>query len=342
MSLEVKNIQVSFDGRTILDQLSFSLAKGEIGCLLGHSGCGKTTALRVIAGFEEPQSGEVWLNGQVLFSKTQQRPAHQRGIGMVFQDYALFPHLRVAENIAFGLHQYSNSDKQKRVAELLELTGLQNYERHYPHQLSGGQQQRVALARALAPKPELILFDEPFSNLDADLRLRLSQDVRQLLKYTETSAILVTHDQHEAFAMADQIGVMAEGRLQQWGSAADLYYRPQTAHIAAFIGQGSFIEGIIENGQIQTVLGWIPNKQAQSCPEHSRVQLLIRPEDVLLDEHGQCEAQIIRKDFQGGRWLYTLNLPNNETILAQWQEEYSIHTKVRLSWKGKVAHFFSK
>ena len=203
--LELQQVQLSFGDKTILQQLSFTLQQGEIACLLGHSGCGKTTALRAIAGFEAVNGGQIILNGHIISSAGTHTPAHLRGIGMVFQDYALFPHLNVADNIAFGLGKHNPAQRQARVAELLDLIDLAAHADQYPHQLSGGQQQRVALARALAPRPQLILLDEPFSNLDAATRERLTLEVRDILRAAGQTAILVTHNAQEAETMADQI-----------------------------------------------------------------------------------------------------------------------------------------
>ena len=238
MILNVADLYLSFGRTAVLQGFGFDLEAGEIACLLGHSGCGKTTALRAVAGFEQPERGRIALQERTLSDGRLFVPPHLRRIGMVFQDYALFPHLNVADNIAFGLSGHSAEARKARVAELLALIGLPDYGGHYPHQLSGGQQQRVALARALAPKPELVLLDEPFSNLDADLRTRLSKEVRSLLKQENTSALLVTHDQQEAFAMADKIGIMADGRLQQWDTPYNLYHNPATPAIAGYIGHG--------------------------------------------------------------------------------------------------------
>ena len=237
--LSVNQIAIEFAGaRRVVDGLSFALEAGEIACLLGASGCGKTTVLRSIAGFEALQAGEIHLQSQLLSAPGVQLPPQQRGIGMVFQDYALFPHLTVAQNVGFGLRSLTKPEQARRVAEMLDLVGLGELGGRYIHELSGGQQQRVALARALAPQPRLLLLDEPFSNLDVELRERLGQEVRQILKATGTTAILVTHDQREAFAMADQIGVMSEGRIRQWGTPYDLYHQPVDRFVANFIGEG--------------------------------------------------------------------------------------------------------
>lgn len=228
--LDLQNISVVYrsHGETlhIINQLNLQLAQGEIGCLLGASGCGKTTVLRAIAGFEPLQSGEIWLDGRQLSSSAQQIAPEQRGIGMMFQDYALFPHLTVEKNIGFGLRRWNKIERTRRIATMLELVGLQAEYKRYPHELSGGQQQRVALARALAPSPSLLLLDEPFSNLDVDTRERLAFEVRDILKQAGLTAILVTHNQTEAFAIADRIGVMQQGQIVQWDTPLELRKQP--------------------------------------------------------------------------------------------------------------------
>ncbi|UOO81293.1 ABC transporter ATP-binding protein [Uruburuella testudinis] len=317
MILEINNVHLSFDTAAILQGLNLTLQQGETACLLGHSGCGKTTALRAIAGFEQPDSGLIALRQRILSDGQSFIPPHLRRIGMVFQDYALFPHLNVADNIAFGLNRQPAARRRARVAELLQLVGLPDYGRHYPHQLSGGQQQRVALARALAPKPDLILLDEPFSNLDADLRTRLSKEVRALLKQENTSAILVTHDQQEAFAMADKIGIMAAGRLQQWDTPYNLYHHPATRDIAAFIGQGVLLRGQISGSNcvrlaVGEFCGTVPH-HCQSCRE---VDVLLRPDDVVHDDASPFQAEVSDKDFKGSYFIYTLKLDSGETVLA--------------------------
>ena len=235
--LAVREMAVQYGSSTVLSDLSLDLAQGEIGCLLGASGCGKSTVLRAIAGFVSINAGQIELNQRCLAADGLHMPAHARAVGMVFQDYALFPHLSVADNVAFGLSAWSKSARAERVQSLLELTQLQDYARSFPHQLSGGQQQRVALARALAPKPQLLLLDEPFSNLDVALRAQLAHEVRALLKHEGTTALWVTHDQIEAFHVADQIGVMDGGAIVQWDTPYALYHAPKTREIAAFIGQ---------------------------------------------------------------------------------------------------------
>lgn len=237
--LELQDISVFYpcpgESLCVVNRLSLQLAQGEIGCLLGASGCGKTTILRAIAGFEPLQSGSIRLDGRLLSGDARQVAPEQRGVGMMFQDYALFPHLSVEKNIGFGLRRLEPAQRAARIEEMLELVGLQAERKRYPHELSGGQQQRVALARALAPSPSLLLLDEPFSNLDVDTRERLAFEVRDILKRTGLTAMLVTHNQAEAFAIADRIGVMQQGQVVQWGTPLELHEQPVNDFVADFV-----------------------------------------------------------------------------------------------------------
>ena len=261
MFLNVSQLTVRYAGRAqpAVDGVSLGLAAGEIGVLIGPSGCGKTTLLRAVAGLEPVSDGEIRLSGQVVSQAGRSVAPEARRIGMVFQDYALFPHLSVERNVAFGIHQWPAPERRARVAEVLGLVGLEGSEAHFPHALSGGQQQRVALARALAPRPQLMLLDEPFSNLDVDLRERLAHEVRGILKAAGATALFVTHDQFEAFAIGDVIGVMNEGHLHQWDDAYTLYHRPATRFVADFIGHGVFAPAtLVQRGTnvvAQTPLG---------------------------------------------------------------------------------------
>ncbi|QDQ29374.1 ABC transporter ATP-binding protein [Chitinimonas arctica] len=310
-------VSVGYGAKSVLAQLSFGLAKGEIGCLLGPSGCGKTTALRAIAGFEPIRAGRIHLNGDIIATATAQWPPQQRGIGMVFQDYALFPHLTVAGNVGFGLGALPRQERRRRVAELLEVVGLAGHADDYTHALSGGQQQRVALARALAPSPRLLLLDEPFSNLDVELRERLSQEVRDILKSRGITALLVTHDQHEAFALADKIGVMAEGRLLQWDSAYALYHEPADRFVADFVGEGAFLPAtVVAPGELEFELGRRTCQSTLVCEPGQKVQVLLRPDDVLHDDSSQRHARVVKKAFRGAQFLYTLALPSGATVLS--------------------------
>ncbi|MDQ3185903.1 MAG: ABC transporter ATP-binding protein [Pseudomonadota bacterium] len=322
--LALKNIQHAYGKQVVVNDLSFTLQKGEIGCLLGPSGCGKTTVLRCIAGFEPISAGEILLNGEVISNAGFYLPPEQRHIGMVFQDYALFPHLTVVANIGFGLHRMQKRERASRVAELLQTVGLADAAAKYPHELSGGQQQRVALARALAPRPELLLLDEPFSNLDVSLRERLSLEVRDILKSQNATAILVTHDQDEAFAIADEIGVMHHGEIQQWDSAYNLYHRPANRFVANFIGQGVFLSGkMLDPRHVEIELGIltgdIPHQctpVCQLCREGNPVDVLIRPDDIVHDDGSPIQAVVVHKAFRGADILYTLRLPRGGIALS--------------------------
>ena len=325
MFLEVSQLAVHYAGRSkpAVDGVSFSLPAGEIGVLIGPSGCGKTTLLRAVAGLERAQAGSISLAKQIVGSSTVQVPAESRRIGMVFQDYALFPHLNSAQNVAFGLTQLPASQRTQRVNEVLELVGLGKVHKRFPHELSGGQQQRVALARALAPQPRLLLLDEPFSNLDVDLRERLAHEVRAILKAAGATALFVTHDQLEAFAIGDRIGVMHEGHLHQWDDAYALYHRPATRFVADFIGHGVFTHARIQQHSegvvVHTSLGDL--EDLQECPLPSAYpgglcDVLLRADDIVHDDHAPVKAQILRKAFRGSEFLYTLRLSSGETVVA--------------------------
>ena len=320
--LALDHIAVAYGPKAVVQDFSLALARGTVGCLLGPSGCGKTTVLRAIAGFEPVAAGTVRLDGEVVSDARHSRPPEQRRIGMVFQDHALFPHLTVAANVAFGLR--GRPDAAQRVQQMLDMVGLGHAGARYPHQLSGGQQQRVALARALAPAPRLLLLDEPFANLDVELRERLGGELRALLKAAGTTALLVTHDQHEAFAIADEIGIMREGRIQQWASAYQLYHQPANRFVADFVGQGAFVPGTVRQGQyIQMELGELKSDEPIRCTEHGdlcdvgcMVDVLLRPDDVVHDDASPVTAEVLAKAFRGAEFLYTLQLASGATVLS--------------------------
>jgi iron(III) transport system ATP-binding protein len=317
MWLELQSVSRAFGSRLAVDGLSFQIAKGSIGCLLGPSGCGKTTALRCIAGFESIDAGSISAHGRLLAQPGFEMPPFERHVGMVFQDYALFPHLTVSENVAFGLHRLASTLRARRAEEVIEIVGLAEYRAQYPHQLSGGQQQRVALARALAPEPELVLLDEPFSSLDVELRERLGGEVRAVLKALNTTALLVTHDQQEAFAVADVIGVMREGRLEQWDVPYELYHRPATRFVADFIGQGVFIAGeMVGSGAVQTEFGVMRVDGREPLAAGTPVDLLLRPDDVIHDDSSAFQAEVCQRAFRGAEFLYTLKLPSGARLLS--------------------------
>jgi len=322
--LEIEGLHHGYEAREVIRGVDFVLARGAIGCLLGPSGCGKTTVLRCIAGFEPVRAGRIRLNGQLVSGDGVMVPPEGRRIGMVFQEYALFPHLDVAGNIAFGLRGLKSAAREARVRELAELTGLGDALGRYPHELSGGQQQRVALARALAPAPELLLLDEPFSNLDVDLRERLSHEVRDIIKASGATAILVTHDQQEAFAVADEIGVMREGRIEQWDIAYNLYHRPANRFVADFVGQGVFLPARVLNArqveiELGTLEGDVPTACQVGCDECGKgclADILLRPDDVVHDDASSLKAEVVHKAFRGAEILYTLRLGSGRRVLA--------------------------
>ncbi len=325
MFLEVSQLEVRYAGRAqaAVRGVSLSLAAGEIGVLIGPSGCGKTTLLRAVAGLEPVAAGEIRLSGAAVSSAGRSVPPEQRRIGMVFQDYALFPHLSVGKNVAFGIHALPRAEQAARVHEVLQLVGLEGSEQRYPHELSGGQQQRVALARALAPRPQLMLLDEPFSNLDVDLRERLAHEVRGILKAAGATALFVTHDQLEAFAIGDRIGVMQAGELHQWDDAYALYHRPATRFVADFIGHGVFAPAtLVQRGEhvvAQTPLGELTDLAECPLPASypgGECDVLLRADDVVHDDAAPVQARITRKSFRGSEFLYTLELANGLAVLA--------------------------
>ncbi len=329
--LTVDTISCGYEGERVIEDLSFALNEGDICCLLGPSGCGKTTVLRTIAGFIDPEAGEIQLRGHTIASARHALPPEQRRVGMVFQDYALFPHLNVRDNLTFGLKGHSRQEKERVCDELLQLVKLEDLGHRYPHELSGGQQQRVALARALAPEPELLLMDEPFSSLDVELRRALALEVRAILKERGITAIMVTHDQSEAFAMADRIGVLYQGQLQQWDTPFNLYHEPATRFVANFIGQGVFLAGyLVDRHTVRTELGDIVGNRCYEWVENTPVEFLLRPDDVIHDDSSDKKAEVVAKIFAGTATLYTLQLPTGSRVQSAFpsHHDYAIGDQV--------------
>ncbi len=337
--LEVRDAEIAYGDEAVVQQVSFSLQAGEIGCLLGPSGCGKTTLLRAVAGFQPLREGGIHLRGQHVSGPGYMLPPEQRDVGMVFQDFALYPHLDVENNVAFGLRRLGRSARRRRVDELLRLVGLEAVRRHYPHQLSGGQQQRVALIRAIAPQPKILLLDEPFSSLDVDLREQLAREVRDILQRDGITAILVTHDQMEAFAMADRIGVLWQGRLQQWDNGYRLYHQPANRFVADFIGQGVMLPGRVMDGdQIMTPLGPVKGLYADAHAPAQEVELLLRPDDVIHDDASPLQLEVVDKAFRGAAYLYTLKLPDGGEILCMVQSHHDHPIGSRIGIRLDVDH----
>lgn len=306
------NLYKSFENQPVVQNVSLSVAPGEILVLLGPSGCGKTTTLRLIAGFEQLDNGRIEIDNQLVADGNRHVPPEKRRVGIVFQDYAIFPHLSLAQNVGFGLKR-GQSD---RVEEMLNFVGLGGLGERMPHQLSGGQQQRVALARALAPQPVVLLLDEPFSNLDAALRVEMRQEVRRLLKASGTTAVFVTHDQEEALFMGDQVGVMNSGRLEQVGTPEAIFHQPRTRFVAEFLGQTDFLPGEVTERGVQTPLGVLP--QTLPLASGTAVDIAIRPDDlrVLPDEAGN--GRIVSRQFVGIAFVYEVRLADG-TLIHSWQ-----------------------
>ena len=281
--LTLKNIQLSIDDQHVIDDVSLTLDENRIACLLGPSGSGKTTLLQCIAGFRRPDSGQIIIRNTIVDDASMHVATEKRRLGMVFQDYTLFPHLSVTENIGFGIHYLSSSQRAKVVDHLLKLTSMSRYANRYPHELSGGQQQRIALARALAPDPQLLLLDEPFSNLDASLKLQLIGEMREILIEKGITALMVTHDQEEALTMSDMLGVMHDGKLLQWDSAYNIYHQPQSIDIATSVGIGETILGEIDQQRtVHTALGKFDLSRSSNVPDlANQVRVLIRPDDII-------------------------------------------------------------
>ena len=337
--LTITNLSIDLAGQRVVDTISFSLKAGEIGSLLGPSGCGKTTLLRTIAGFEKPAAGSIHLRDQRIADQHDMVPPERRKIGMVFQDLALFPHLSVSDNVSFGIRHYTEKDRQVRIAELLSLVELDRYAASYPHELSGGQQQRVALIRAMATRPDVLLLDEPFSGQDTERRDQLASEVADILRQDGITALLVTHDQNEAFAFSDVIGVINNGHLHQWDSAYNLYHRPVDRFIADFIGQGVFVQGsVVDDKQLVTDLGVVSGEFNEDLSPGAKVDLLIRPDDVLHDDSSPKKAIIEAKSFRGADHLYTLRFPGFARVLCLAPSHHNHKVGERIGVKLDLDH----
>jgi iron(III) transport system ATP-binding protein len=342
--LDIRELYKRFEpGPWVIEGFSLSVQAGTLMYVLGPSGCGKTTLLRLVAGFESPDAGAIVKEGETISRPGRVLPPEARRIGMVFQDYALFPHLTVEENVRFGLESRGllplalgllpglgrlmrpgpfapgsmPNGAPRPLGELYELTGLAGLERRYPHELSGGQQQRVALARALARQPDLVLLDEPFSNLDASLRQRIREEMRMVLRRSGATSLLVTHDQEEAINLADRIAVMSEGRLQQVGTPDEILHRPRNRFVASFLGPSDFIPGTVNGDRVETELGAHPLPPDLLAPTGTPVEVQLRPDHFEFCENGEgAEAHVVGREFQGVSTLYKLALPSGVKVQA--------------------------
>lgn len=339
--LQVDQISKTFGNFHALKSVSLDLQRGEILGLLGPSGCGKTTLLRLIAGLERPDSGTITIGDRIVADLQTYIPPEQRSLGMVFQDFALFPHLTVAQNIAFGLQQQRLKPTiiRERVAAALGLVRLQGLEKRYPHELSGGQQQRVALARALAPQPDLILLDEPLSNLDAQVRLELREELRNILKTAQITTIFVTHDQEEALSMSDRLAVMHQGKVEQVGTPEEIYREPVCRFVAGFVSQANFIPASIEGDRIQTDVGAFC--LFKNAPEQ-RGEVMIREEDLVLEPNEKNGLIICDRQFLGREYRYCLITPSGQELHARLPVEFSIPVgaSVQVSAAAEAVRFF--
>ena len=307
--LIISNLSLAFEEKeNVLTNIDLEIHDSEIVCLLGPSGCGKTTLLRAIAGFETINSGSIIKDGVCVSNHLENTPVASRNMGMVFQDYALFPNMDVKSNISFGLKDLSKKEKSDRVNYLLDLVDLQNHKKKYPYELSGGEQQRVALARALAPSPDILLMDEPFSNIDEEIKEDLVSDIRVLLKQLKITSIIVTHDQYEAFNLADKVAIINDGKIQQVGNSYDIYHKPKNKFVADFIGLGVFMPVKKTNSNdFEIPIGVLDyTKIKDDLLKYKNPEMLIRPDDIIHNDASDLKAVVLEKQFRGAEFLYRL------------------------------------
>ena len=332
--LTCRGVSKRFGSVVALRDVDLDVKEGSLYALLGPSGCGKTTMLRLIAGFETPDTGEIRLRDKLIASPGRSVPPEKRKVSMVFQDFALFPHLNVAANVAFGLPK--GTDKASRVAELLSLVRLEGYEARMPHELSGGQQQRVALARALAPQPDLILMDEPFSNLDPAVRADVRREVRQLIRDVGITAIIVTHDQEEALSLAGEVALMMDGEVLQVGTPADIYTHPATRAVGEFLGAANFLPGEVKDGLVLTPLGAVP----VTANFRGTADAMVRAEDLAVSEAGGVPAEVLDIDYYGHDQMITARLESGDVVrIRTLTSSVAVGQKIGVLVKGECFVF---
>ena len=335
--LELVDVTKRYGPEAAVEDLSLSVRKGELLTLLGPSGCGKTTTLRLLAGLEPPSKGEIRLDDEVVAGNGDFLQPEERGVGVVFQDFALFPHLSVEENIAFGLDEWDRAERERRVDDMIDLVGLEAHREKAPDQLSGGQRQRVALARSLAPEPGILLLDEPFSNLDVRLRVEMREEVRRILKEAGVTAISVTHDQEEALSISDRVAVLRDGRLEQVGRPEAVFEHPASRFVASFLGLASFLSAQIRGGTFRTPLGTFNTEQLQGLsPEYdgADVDVLVRPDDLRAEPASVEEAngRIVYRQYTGPNFVYRVELGNGDVVSCAHNhvEEFDLDQPVRV------------
>ncbi|WP_135534515.1 ABC transporter ATP-binding protein [Halostella pelagica] len=333
--LELDGVCKTYGDERVIDDLSLSVTDGEILTLLGPSGCGKTTTLRLIAGLERPDSGEVLLDGAPVAGNGDFVAPEQRGVGVVFQEFALFPHMTAEENIAFGLKDAPESEREDRVDEMLDLVGLDAHRDSHPDELSGGQQQRVALARSLAPEPEMLLLDEPFSNLDVDLRVEMREEVRRILKDAGVTAISVTHDQEEALSISDRVAVMNDGRIEQIDRPEQVFQHPESRFVAGFLGHASFLSGFVTGDEVETGLGTLSRDRIHGLAEEydgTKLDVLARPDDLTASPApgDQSDGEVVHRRYLGPTVLYRVELDNGDVLecMHDHTDQVAVGTRV--------------
>jgi iron(III) transport system ATP-binding protein len=318
--LSIQDVSRVFGTEQAVDEMSLSVRDGELLTLLGPSGCGKTTLLRLVAGLERPDAGQIHLDGRLVAGPDEMVPPERRDVGLVFQDFALFPHLTAGENVAFGIDDWPAQKRRARVSELLSMVGLEDQRESAPGELSGGQQQRIALARALAPEPDLLLLDEPFSNLDVDLRVRMREEVRRIIKETGVTAVSVTHDQEEALSISDRVAVVNDGTVEQVGTPEAVFQQPTSRFVATFLGHAAFVSGTIHGDEVRTDLDLIARERVHGLDrayDHATVDILVRPDDLRarpVESDQEADGRVTYRRYLGPSVLYRVTLGDGQTV----------------------------